>query len=544
MIEMITTLPTEILLKILEKLDFFSLIVCKCVCHLLQNIIENTANLQYIIELAVSGSEDGESSNNNLSIAERLQLLKKYQNAWDTELWHDEIKISMQRGGLWELYGNILAQNSTRGDLSFVQLPSKLRSIKQQQWVYSQETFKFNIRDFTVDASQDLIALIETPDTHIQNDHSVLQIHLRTLSTGATHPLAPTCGIVCHTLENSSRQASYSILISRDHIGILINGNLNCENELVILCWKSGELKLNIVGNKVRCFVFMSSTQILASVLETSDEGYILEPTLHIIDFERESKEVRRIGDVENKFVFRYPELDIDAIVHDMSLRSDPAPLWTSGSKLGVPFQIARNNRIYVTSFWVEVSERMQLFVHFVPHDTLQACIDNILSGEMNDAVDWEHWGPESTRMVKSPSYHSRVYVCYVNGSRYVLPQSTAYRGVKPNSPVQWKCSILLYDFNQLAFRRALLDTQQKKEKGKDRSHVPEDGETCFMTEEEVLEGGQLFKEELRTRLPYRVRSIPVSIKRQDGWSALCSEDGILIVDTEIRSNSYRLLAF
>ncbi|KAF8913014.1 hypothetical protein CPB84DRAFT_1760123 [Gymnopilus junonius] len=49
-----------------------------------------------------------------ISSAKRLKLLKKHQITWDRLSWSREIKIPMREGGLWELYGGVLAQSTGR----------------------------------------------------------------------------------------------------------------------------------------------------------------------------------------------------------------------------------------------------------------------------------------------------------------------------------------------------------------------------------------------------------------------------------------------
>jgi hypothetical protein len=75
-------LPPELLLKILCFLDLSDLISYACTNHFLHTIIQDTANIQYRILLQLHGLTNNPSC--SLSIAERLQLLKAREKAWET----------------------------------------------------------------------------------------------------------------------------------------------------------------------------------------------------------------------------------------------------------------------------------------------------------------------------------------------------------------------------------------------------------------------------------------------------------------------------
>ena len=67
----------------------------------------------------------------------------------------------MHAGGVWELYGGVLAQGTSPRGLTFTQLPSKLRGIEQKTWALDDVGVK--IRDFGMDPAQDLLAIVVKP---------------------------------------------------------------------------------------------------------------------------------------------------------------------------------------------------------------------------------------------------------------------------------------------------------------------------------------------------------------------------------------------
>ena len=65
----------------------------------------------------------------------------------------------MRRGGVWELYGGVLAQAEGESKLVCAQLPSVIRRIEEKEWTI--EDVGVKIRDFGMDPAQDLLIIIE-----------------------------------------------------------------------------------------------------------------------------------------------------------------------------------------------------------------------------------------------------------------------------------------------------------------------------------------------------------------------------------------------
>ena len=113
----LTTLSEEILIHILGHLDVSSLAACKqvsslrsrksalgthCyaypgqVCRYVSGIINDSARLQYNIELAIAGMEDGCPDGIGPSTAERRQALETYYESWRTLRFSDQLGLAMQ----------------------------------------------------------------------------------------------------------------------------------------------------------------------------------------------------------------------------------------------------------------------------------------------------------------------------------------------------------------------------------------------------------------------------------------------------------------
>jgi hypothetical protein len=102
--------------------------------------------------------DDGPPS--NLTVGERLNLLKEHQTAWNTLSWkrvqcHG---IPKSRYAYHRCAGGIHAFSSDRS-VTVEQLPSIIRGIPEREWTLD---FPFTIDDFAFDPAQDLLVVITT----------------------------------------------------------------------------------------------------------------------------------------------------------------------------------------------------------------------------------------------------------------------------------------------------------------------------------------------------------------------------------------------
>lgn len=119
------------------------------------------ASFAYTIELEIAGQEDGRYC--TLAPVEKLEILRKHQESWADLNWSSESRYPMKDGGLWEIFGNVLAQMHIDQRITFVQLPSTHRNIVEQEWTVKLFEARRHIQDFGIDPNQDLLVLIEQP---------------------------------------------------------------------------------------------------------------------------------------------------------------------------------------------------------------------------------------------------------------------------------------------------------------------------------------------------------------------------------------------
>lgn len=164
-----------------------------------------------------------------------------------------------------------------------------------------------------------------------------------------------------------------------------------------------------------------------------------------------------------------------------------------------------------------------------MPSTTFLACINGVNSKDPTDNkvdFDWDFWGPRGTRMLVPARPHSSVWVCYVYGSKYVVSDTGGSSSL----------SITIYDFNQLALTRGLSTEPHRQttaSSAKPLQHdVSLDQQTQYHIFPTLLEGGDIFEEDVQTFLPYRSRTMTLPFDYR--CSVLCSEDSIIIVDVSV----------
>jgi len=481
---------------------------------LFNDLIAFTASLQLTIELYAAGQEKGPSHPESRP-ADQLDALKRKEKAWDELKWSKEERIPILNGGLWELYGGVLAQNDSPGAITFRRLPSIYRSIEKAEWTV--DGFGHPIRDFGIDPAQDLLVVVESPRwSDSDPDHSY-HFHLRTMSTGGPHPKAPNPPVISYPQTAQDIQLSYTVQISAQHLGILFNSDEVGENQLAIWEWTSGVLETALIGDEIRSFAFLTEEHIVMALLTTSHLYEDLEPSLMVLDFKTESNKRHAVEEVVHTYSFRYPLLRSTAHPIKFEIRSDPGPSWAPDSTLKVPFHIARSNRVYAISIWFLVHNRLRSVTLLVPLATFLSCINGSSS---HRTFQWSDWGPQGTRMLISRIPPSDIWVCYIYGSKYV-----ALRKDEKHFAVD------VYDFNQRALSRA----RQK--------HHDTDGE-IHAIDPTIFEESEIFEEAIETSLPFRLRTLPLDLRSIAHVAILCSEDNLIIVDSRVDHREYRILTF
>ncbi|KAG1749839.1 uncharacterized protein EDB91DRAFT_767947 [Suillus paluster] len=510
----LTSLPVELILKIFSALDWRTLLVCREVCSFFRSIVEGDL-AQYDIELAVSGMMNGPPS--PLTVSDRLVLLKERNAAWESLRWVESKDIQMMHGDIWELYGGVFAQSSTPDVLHFRRLPSKYRNIEEKLWHVALD---IHVRDFTMDPAQDLLVLIEHSNL-LPNPNSAtrsIRIHLRSLTTGDRHRLAPQPAILVHDLDVRNTFPTHTLQVCGNLLGILFMSLVAPNQELTIWDWTTGKVVLVMTRTspEIATFTFLSSRFLLVGSL-VGIEALNTRSRLYVLDMARSSSE--KIGLAADYFcAFLWPEFGLWTSPLTFSIRSDPSPAWQPDPEVQLPFLMAHRDRLFIIAASLLCDGRVAYYDLFVSAGTFLSHIEAIPTGSRRD-IDWDEWGPTGTRLMRSPSRFSP-WVCYVFGTKHVsLVQ-----------PIQmFPQTLEIRDFNQLAIKR---DANVQDVVA---DHV------CDAT---VISG--VFQDKAQTSLPYRLtrRTLPPPRSSSEPFfnAVMCSEDSVILVDSSHRR--LRILTF
>ena len=92
----------------------------------------------------------------SLTSATLLRTLQDHVHAWQNLKWL-ETRISIPRGFTYELSHGVYGIGSERS-LTFIELPSRVRGTELHTWELKETAF--DVKDFTMDPTQNLLALL------------------------------------------------------------------------------------------------------------------------------------------------------------------------------------------------------------------------------------------------------------------------------------------------------------------------------------------------------------------------------------------------
>jgi hypothetical protein len=478
------------------------------------------------MQLEINGLEA--NVHNNWTSTDCLNCLRKYQSAWERLQWRAEKRVPMTDGLLWELYGGILAQTDNEGVFHFLKLASSIRDIEEHSWELKPDVE--NIRDFGMDPSQDLLVWITAPTRTSPS----LSLHLRTLSKAEKHPLARH-GIIRYDRCTPSGRWHFSIKIMKDYIGLCAYqrpaGDLDGSHDntdFFIWNWKEDKLDLVSVAPKDYChasahvhfqdistkytqsFAFVSDSHVILadrsySLALDRTEGY-----LTLIDFRAEGGSKKPLSDVQNSIKLCYPNIAADAAWLEFNIASEPTPSWTPGKDDQTPFFVARENRIFTASMIFASQSQDLAYDHFIPLSAFKKCLDRLESSKGQE-LKWSEWAPTETRLVRTGSPSSAVWVCFAHGSRSIA-------GGMRRRGQRIFFYTYVYNFNQLALRK---DKAMNKE-------MPENCER--VDESRCLSTNSIWAEVVETSLPYKRYSKRLDVPPAP-YSLMCTADHLVLVD-------------
>ena len=233
-------------------------------------------------------------------------------------------------------------------------------------------------------------------------------------------------------------------------------------------------------------------------------------PIIAVYDLDAMSPKQTNIRDIPYQCAFTFPEMGADTLLHDLLIRSDPAPNWQPRRDLAVPFHAMHAERLFViTLFAFVISPRrnnlraLDLFVS--SHFFLERARD-----PRADILSWNQWGPHYSRAVVRSKPTQTDWVCYIFGMRFINPKPV---GRRPDKEIR------ILDFHPVRVDRArhgeLLDGWE------------------LVTAETVISRDWLQSVPLKTNLPYLVKKIPLPLPSAINSliSLMISEDTLIALE-------------
>ncbi|KAI0643365.1 hypothetical protein C8Q79DRAFT_978518 [Trametes meyenii] len=475
-------LPEETKVDILKRLGFKSLLDCRLVCKSLRDTIQDSLQLQYNIELGADGLVDG--SGCPMTVAERYALLMDRRRRW-RELDWKQVESFKAPGWVqaYELVDGMFATSMGIGlsgseHLQLTWLPTRngpLRTVEVKD-------LGITVRDFAIDPSQDLIALVLAEGL---GSPTTLSVHLRTLSGNKPHPDARKPEL--DTPVPASVGSSF-IQIVDDVIGMFFHA---FDPGLVIWNWRTGQTVVRLTGPEfpahVSDFAFISSRAYM--ITTTSSNG----------PFELFSH-----GGAIELFTFRCDDADADAYLrsptrvavlqlpalrqgrclthfftHSAPFVARPTP--------GRPFEMSPDCRLHVMD--LDYGNRAPCFSLFVRNNTFLSYLPPWAPGEVGADFtpvikSWEEWGPDNSRL--TPLIAQFNWLRYVHGERVALPPKPTFDG-DPRMAL-----MTVIDFNVHPTRQEVLPL------------APPEGTQCkLVTDAELVVDDEHFIGPVESRLPY-----------------------------------------
>jgi hypothetical protein len=265
----------------------------------------------------------------------------------------------------------------------------------------------------------------------------------------------------------------------------------------------------------------LSERHVLLGVLrQISDRK---QPCLMAVDCIGESPQRQGLNTLQNAFTFSFPSLAYYTVIQDVIVRSNPAATW---KQVQSPFFTASQNRVYTVYFLMDYQVDQALCFVGLESALLSLIKSTRLSNDgSRKCFDWSSWGPDSTRLIRDLPF-SRAWRWFEFGTRFVGTRSTATH----------RLCVDVYDFNQLAMRyhgqreEGAATTRLNTNGVEVQGGVEEaDHQLVYVTAPTRLMAGDVFRDQVETKLCYGLRSWQVREAYIGLVPAMCSEDGIVL---------------
>jgi len=172
-------IPEELLEHALLNADVRTIVRCRQVSKQFNDLISNSASIQYKVELALDNQQDGPQE--EMVVSERLQALRARRAAWASgQFVHGEACFADRSN--WAFAGTHLAWMTDSRQLEVMRIPCTITGVVEEYRSLLVQTISEDIiQALAIDPAQDLLVLMK-------KRASDWTIEVRSLTTGQGHP--------------------------------------------------------------------------------------------------------------------------------------------------------------------------------------------------------------------------------------------------------------------------------------------------------------------------------------------------------------------
>ncbi|CAA7261131.1 unnamed protein product [Cyclocybe aegerita] len=412
----LSSLPGELIIEIMDNLDSPSILrmaLCK--------------HIRYVYELGLSYMRDNGSGK---SIDELLTAFRYQRRAWAALEWKrfETVKPPPTLARFQQSSGILTRKD--RNHLFVIYLPSSTRPIRTVQHIFHSMT---DIRDYAIDANQDLVILRDSGDS--PPNTRCFRLHCRMISTGLVHPKAVVGGILNFTIHGEHPINHQGLVISKVRLAddvVSLSGYWRKGFHLWLWNWTTGLLLFTSFENGLPDCPLNPDFELLrrdAFILTSKTSSgeivvYKFSPTVPGIPVHVASFALPPTA----------PQITVISIhIHsgEFQPRSTPGSLF-----------------MHLPDSWIlmfRISYTDQPYSVFVRASTLLKYLDDFAPGDEAQGVPWEKWGEKESRFM--PGVGSSGNWPRLHGSRVVyrtpdrtgvgvLEFSNATLGLSSDSPI------------------------------------------------------------------------------------------------------------
>ncbi|KAI0329467.1 hypothetical protein GY45DRAFT_1371545 [Cubamyces sp. BRFM 1775] len=411
------SLPGELLFEVLKYLDAKHILRCRLVCKDLRDAIKDSVQLQYKVELEAEGLVDGVGC--PLPVVERYELLLERRRRWRYLDWSQVTAIPTPAlCQAYELVDGVFASSMSTGlgasrHLSLTRLPTA----SEPAQITEREDLGVHIRDFAIDPSQDLVALVVDDDAEDDSDQNHICVHLRTASENKPHPGAAKKEL---NAPIPFQVGTSFIQIVDDVIGVFfwVHGP-----GLIIWNWRTGRIVVQCLEfdlpTSTYDFGFLSNRAYMVTVAH--GQGYI---EIYTFNADEDATPQTQSPPLAGRrppvriATLLLPPVKAGKNLQRFATHSGP---FVGRPTPGRPFETSPDCRLHVME--LGYGDHLERFSLFVRNRHLLSYIPPDLGfGGTHTPVtmDWDEWGPDNTRFMSIIARFQ--WLRYVHGERVVLP--------------------------------------------------------------------------------------------------------------------------